>query len=116
VLAQLLRKLRHNNWPETTAEVEICKYYGMDNPENLGDAPFYAVELRYRVNGQVYESSIMSPVKVNMGDKLPIHYNPAHPERNSAEPYGDWEKYYDLVFVIVVVAGILAYYLTHRST
>ena len=114
MLAQLLRKLRHSNWPETTAEVEICKYYSMENAENLGDAPFYAVETRYKVNGQTYESGFMSPVEVKKGDTFPIRYNPAHPERNSAEPYGDWEKYYDIVFVLIVVGGILAYYLTHK--
>jgi hypothetical protein len=31
-------------------------------------------------------------VEAKKGDKFPIRYNPAHPERNGAEPYGDWEK------------------------
>jgi hypothetical protein len=44
-----------------------------------------------------------------------IRYNPAHPERNGAEPYGDWEKYYDLVFVVIVVGFILWSYLTHKG-
>ena len=114
MLAQLLRKFRHGNWPETTAEVKICKYIGMANAENLGDAPFYAVELIYNVNGQSYESGFMSPVEVKEGDTFPIRYNPANPKRNSAEPYGDWEKYYDLVLVLLVVGFILWYFLAQR--
>lgn len=115
MLAQVLRKLRHSNWPETTAEVQICKYYGMANAENLGDAPFYAVECTYSVNGQNYESGFMSDVEVKKGDKFPIRYNPAHPERNSAEPYGDWEKYYDAAFVVIVVGFVLGYYFIHKG-
>lgn len=114
MLAQLLRKINHSNWPETTAEVEICHYYGMENPKNLGDAPFYAVECIYTVNGQRYESGFMSDAEVKKGDKFPIRYNPNNPARNSAEPYGDWEKYYDIVFVIVVVGLILWAYFTHK--
>lgn len=115
MLHQLLRKLRRSNWPETTAEVELCDYFGMDNPKNLGDAPFYAVELRYRVNGQTYQSTFMSPVEARKGDQFPIRYNPANPARNSAEPYGDWEKYYDIVFVVVVIGIIAWFYLVHKG-
>lgn len=56
----------------------------------------------------------MSPVEVKQGDTFPIRYNPAHPERNSAEPYGDWEKYYDLVLVLIVGGFILWYFLAQR--
>lgn len=115
MLAQLLRKFRHSNWPETIAEVQICKFDRYAQEENVGaEPPYYAVEVSYEVGGQTYDAGFMSPVEVQQGDTFPIRYNPAHPERNSAEPYGDWEKYYDVVLVLVVVGFILGFYLTHR--
>ena len=114
MLHQLTRKLRHNNWPETLAEVQICKYNRYAEEEGPGEPFYYAVGFTYTVNGHTYEGGLESPVEVQIGDKFPIRYNPSNPARNSAEPYGDWEKYYDIIFVIVIAGGILWYYLTHK--
>lgn len=113
MLHQLIRKLRHSTWPETTAEVQICHYH--PSPERLGDPPYYGVNFTYTVDGKQYNGGLESEAAVQPGDKFSIRYNPTHPERNSSEPYGDWEKYYDAVFVLVLAGFILWFYLTHKG-
>ena len=62
------------------------------------------------MNGQTYDGGLESPVEVRKSDKFPIRYNPANPARNSAEPYGDWEKHYDWGLAVMLLAVVIFFY------
>jgi hypothetical protein len=120
VLAQFIRKLRRSNWPEISAEVQTCNYTRLTSqllPNGALPARFlgvgpacYLITFAYKVDGRTYGGGFQCAVEVQTGDKFPIRYNPNHPERNSSEPYGDWEKYYDWVFAALIIGLMIFSY------
>ena len=73
-------------WIATEATVTTCRYqspglstlaFGFQTGEK------FSITFDYYAHGQLYSGEFQSPVAIPQNERIPITYNPLHPEQNS---------------------------------
>ena len=76
-------------WIATTATVTTCRFqspglstlaFGFQTGEK------FAITFDYYAHGRLYSDEFQSPVAIPQNERIPITYNPLHPEQNSRDP------------------------------
>jgi hypothetical protein len=73
-------------WVPTEATVTSCKYqFARMNTLTFGiqTGQRFRITFDYRAHGQLYSDEYQSPVAVPRNTKVPVSYNPMHPQENS---------------------------------
>jgi hypothetical protein len=73
-------------WIATEATVTTCRYQAralsaLAFGVRLGEA--FRIGFSYYAHGQLYEGQFDSPVAIPQNERIPIAYNPLHPEQNN---------------------------------
>ena len=113
MLNDLLYKMRGaGNWPKVDGTIFSCTW-GDPTTANAGGGGlgWYTVTFGYRVDGEYYGGdftvfgSEVSEAPYREGDKLVVHYNPRHPEKNFHEGtrFISAKTQHILTFIIITV-------------
>jgi hypothetical protein len=73
-------------WIATEATVTSCRFqFARMNTLTLGiqTGEKFRIAFDYYVHGRLYSDEFQSPVAIPQNDRIPITYDPLHPERNS---------------------------------
>jgi hypothetical protein len=73
-------------WIETEATVTSCRFqFARMNTFTLGiqSGEKFSIAFDYYAHGRVYSDEFQSPVAIPQNERIPITYNPLHPEQNS---------------------------------
>ena len=74
------------SWIATTATVTTCRYqFARLNTLYLGlqTGDKFRITFDYYAHGRLYSGELQSPVAIAQNERLPLAYDPLHPERNS---------------------------------
>lgn len=74
------------DWVETEATVTTCRYRspGLSTLAigfQVGEK--FRITFDYYAHGRLYSDEFQSPVAVPQNERIPLRYNPLHPEQNS---------------------------------
>ncbi len=73
-------------WIETQATVTSCRFqFARMNTFTLGfqTGEKFRIAFDYYAHGRLYSDEFQSPVAIAQNERIPITYNPLHPEQNS---------------------------------
>jgi hypothetical protein len=73
-------------WLSTEATVTSCKYqFARLSTFTLGiqTGEKFRITFDYYAHGRLYSDEFQSPVAIPQNERIPITYNPLHPEQNS---------------------------------
>lgn len=73
-------------WIATEATVTSCRFqFARMNTFTLGiqTGEKFCISFDYYAHGRLYSDEFQSPVAVPQNERIPITYNPLHPEQNS---------------------------------
>ena len=76
-------------WISTEAAITACTY----QPRGLSTLAFgfqttdrFRISFSYYAHGRLYSGEFQSPIAIPQNERVPITYNPLHPEQNSRAP------------------------------
>lgn len=74
------------HWTPTEATVTCCRFqFARMNTFTLGiqTGEKFRIAFDYYAHGRLYSDEFQSPVAIPQNERIPITYNPLHPEQNS---------------------------------
>jgi hypothetical protein len=83
---EALAPLAPEGWIATEATVTSCRFqFARMNTFTLGiqTGEKFRIGFDYSAHGRLYSDEFQSPVAVPQNERIPIRYNPLHPEQNS---------------------------------
>jgi hypothetical protein len=78
--------LKIEGWIETEATVTSCRFqFARMNTFTLGiqTGEKFRITFDYYAHGRLYSDEFESPIAIPQDERVPITYNPLHPEQNS---------------------------------
>jgi hypothetical protein len=101
------RRSERDSWPEVTATVADCLNLSGMWDKNQSSPDLYSVRFTYWVDDRMHTGCFKTRTRYVAGEDLAVRYDPAHPERNSADPE---EKLRTELLIAAAVALVALYF------
>jgi hypothetical protein len=97
-------------WIATEATVTSCRYQFA----GLGNLAFgfstqkkFCIAFDYYAHGRLYSDEFQSPIAIPQNDRIPLTYNPLHPEQNSRTSGRGLAATPNPLFAIAILGSLL---------